>query len=898
MRTLSTYATLLEAGGEIVTASAPQARALRNWIGAERAARGAAVWPTPQILPLSAWLERAAARLDDRPALISRYAATRLWQQIVTDSAAGRGLINARAAAADAERAWQLCADWRIDPASIDPVTAEHAAFRGWLHDYHSRVRAPATIDRAELPRLLVARAAEVFAPDGAAAAAIGFHGFASLEPWRAALVDALRSHGRAPSELTLEAGPATLRRAESASPESELEFAADWLAARLAVEPGARLGLIVPDLATRAAAVARLLDDRLAPQLKAPGAIDARPYSLAAGRRLADDALVDGAFGVLALDAPTLDVLAFGRLLRSPYLDLAKRGSDGAAGALGARLDAALRELGARELPAAELLRRCRAGPDGAATIAASLEAVRRELAGPQRRSAAVWADAWPRALRAAGWPGPRARGARENETAHALYEAFASFAALGRVLPMLSAGEAHAELGALLAAIRFEVDSGEPALVVLDRHEDPGVPFDALWVAGLSADRFPVAAAPNPFLPLALQRAHGMPGATPEAALNAARAALAGWQRAAPSLVLSSARLDGELRLLRAGLLPTAAELDPPAKAEPRAEQVRQAARLERWHESSLPPLAPGIVVEGGVRSLELVSECAFKSAVYGRLDARPLERLVSGVPRRVRGQLMHAALAHFWGELGSHAALAALGAPGLAEAATRAVRAALLGFRHFLPRGRVLELERDWLERALIALAGVERERAPFTVVAREQSEALALGGYRLNLRLDRLDRLEDGSSIVIDYKSGKGTPKRWSGERPDMLQLALYAAFRPEAPAAVAIARLPLAIPKQDKFVGVAARAGLLPGVPAIEHARQRDVRGREWSSLLDEWRRVATELMRAYGAGSAAVDPADGACEHCDLQILCRIQERSLEHEGGADEDSDDGGVTP
>ena len=211
MRTLSTYTTLLEAGGEIVTATAPQARALRNWIGAERAARGAAVWPTPPILPLSAWLERAAARLDDRPALISPYAATRLWQQIVADSAAGRGLINARAAAADAERAWQLCAAWHIDPASIDAVTAEHAAFRAWLHDYRSRVRAPASIDRAGLPRLLVARAAEVFAPDGAAAAAIGFHGFASLEPWRAALVDALRSHGRAPSELTLEAGPATL---------------------------------------------------------------------------------------------------------------------------------------------------------------------------------------------------------------------------------------------------------------------------------------------------------------------------------------------------------------------------------------------------------------------------------------------------------------------------------------------------------------------------------------------------------------------------------------------------------------------------------------------------------------------------------------------------------------
>jgi ATP-dependent helicase/nuclease subunit B len=297
--------------------------------------------------------------------------------------------------------------------------------------------------------------------------------------------------------------------------------------------------------------------------------------------------------------------------------------------------------------------------------------------------------------------------------------------------------------------------------------------------------------------------------------------------------------------------------------------------------------------------VRNLELQSECAFRAAAEGRLGARPLETLVSGIPRRVRGQLVHAALAHFWGEVGSRAALARLDEAGLRLTVARAVAAAIGAFRHYLPRGRIALLEQSWLERALGALAAVELERAPFTVAAREHGEALTLAGFRLNVRLDRLDRLDDGGSIVIDYKSGRGTPRRWRGARPDVLQLALYAAFRAEPPVAVALARLPLAIEPRRKFTGVALREGLLPGIPAIERASQRELRGLDWQALLAEWRAAATQLMSDYGAGAAAVDPAERACERCALQILCRIQERALAPEDAApDDDEGTGGAAP
>lgn len=890
MHTLEPHAAFLDAGGEIVTASARQARVLTSRIGAQRARGGASAWPTPDIVPLGAWLERAAAALEDRPALLGQPAAARLWQQVVAASRAGERLISTRAAARDAERAWQLMAEFQVPAAALEAATAEQAAFRGWLRDYEGALAARDSIDRAQLPALLTGRAAEAFAPGSGRP--LGLHGFGAPTPARTALVAALAAAGRVTQELALEAEAPRERSLEAATPEAELELAADWLAARLAADPASRLGLIVPDLEARGAQVARLLDDRLAPALKAPGAVDARPYVLAAGARLAAEAIVAVAAGVLALAEETVDVLALGRLLRSPYLRLAggsRAPEEGASRA--ARLDVALRALGPRRLPARELVAVIRERRDAAPEVAATLEAVRAALGAGARRPAPEYADAWPRALRAAGWPGPRPLGAREERAARELYECFATFASLGRVLPPLAPSAARAELGELVANSSFEPEAGEPAVTVLGRHEDPGLPFDGLWVTGLTADRFPAAPAANPFLPLALQRRHGMPGATAEVALAAARSALAGWQRTSTELVLSSARLDGETRLLPAGLLPVAGAL-PAAPAQPaRAAIIRAAARLEPWLEGRLPALAAGSDVAGGVRVLDLESACPFQAAARGRLGAEPLESPVAGLSRKLRGMLMHAALAHYWTEVRTHAAHLALGADGRAARAEAAVEAAFRTHRGYRPRGALADLERRWLARALVAFGAVELEREPFEVLALEARRSIEVAGFGLALRLDRLDRVGD-ATVVIDYKTGYGVPARWTGPRPDVLQLALYAAAEAEPPAAVALARLPLALAARERFVGAAARDGLLPNVRGPAATRRRELKGRDWPGLLAEWQSAAADLMRAYAGGALAVDPTPDACEHCRLATLCRVAPFADGAPGAADADGE------
>src|SRR5690606_10446875 len=80
-------------------------------------------------------------------------------------------------------------------------------------------------------------------------------------------------------------------------------------------------------------------------------------------------------------------------------------------------------------------------------------------------------------------------------------------------------------------------------------------------------------------------------------------------------------------------------------------------------------------------------------------------------------------------------------------------------------------------------LQAWLGAELQRRPFHVQDLEREANWRHGALELNVRLDRIDRLDDGSLVVIDYKTGIGPidPKsHWMRERIVNLQLPFYAA----------------------------------------------------------------------------------------------------------------------
>jgi len=161
----------------------------------------------------------------------------------------------------------------------------------------------------------------------------------------------------------------------------------------------------------------------------------------------------------------------------------------------------------------------------------------------------------------------------------------------------------------------------------------------------------------------------------------------------------------------------------------------------------------------------------------------------------------------------------------------------------------------------------------------VEATEVDYVVSVAGLTLKLRLDRVDRLNDGSLLVIDYKTGVVSTKSWELPRPDDVQLPLYAGF---------------AVPQDQKLGGLVfakVRAGdmCFAGKVADAHATLDDslngtsglVRNALTPAQLADWKREIEQLARDFIAGRADVDPRDypNTCERCGLYTLCRVRER-------------------
>ena len=214
---------------------------------------------------------------------------------------------------------------------------------------------------------------------------------------------------------------------------------------------------------------------------------------------------------------------------------------------------------------------------------------------------------------------------------------------------------------------------------------------------------------------------------------------------------------------------------------------------------------------------------------------------------------------------------------------------------------------DLVTEWLN--------LERKRVEFYLARTELDVSRSIAGLTLDFRLDRIDRLIDGSLLVIDYKSGNASPKLWEMPRPDDVQLPLYAGFGLDAELRAAIAcEFGDAEGPEDSDAPAAplgglvfakvragelcfagrvgdARATLLP----VLAAGSALVKKRFSAEELMDWRDYIEQMARDFLDGWAEVDPRDypKTCERCDLQALCRVRENREEAEDDEEGDGDE-----
>ena len=72
-----------------------------------------------------------------------------------------------------------------------------------------------------------------------------------------------------------------------------------------------------------------------------------------------------------------------------------------------------------------------------------------------------------------------------------------------------------------------------------------------------------------------------------------------------------------------------------------------------------------------------------------------------------------------------------------------------------------------------RVLANWLDLEARRLPFSVAQVEKDQQWQRGALMLKLRLDRIDALDDGRKVIVDYKTGASAAKPepdWSRRRP--------------------------------------------------------------------------------------------------------------------------------
>jgi probable DNA repair protein len=809
----------------IITANALAAQQWELHLAADALARNERAWESPPLKAYAAWLEELwLEHAGDRGPALSPNQSLALWRRIVAESAESGDLIGHTGAAQWAAGAWSLLHRWQIDPASerAESQQVDYRAFLSWCRAYRAWLDGHGFVDRAEIEAALPSRVA--------ATARLVLADLDEPYPARESLLRELEARGATLETLAAPVSAGSRHAARLADAADELRAAFAWAAQRRSASLEARVAIVVPNAPRRGHEIERL----------AAGLPSAECWI--DGRTLADEPAIGAAVDALALAGAHASYATFGRWLRSPFF----------AGAADerfarARLDAELRaELrsqlsfraayrsGVAELLAARI-------PVAARALGAALDVV----GAVRRATPSRWAHVVTRFLTELQWQAPSTRAA--------LLTWQSTLDELARLTPIVGEISLDSALAELERLLERSTRAALPVrgVHVLARIEDVGPGYDAVWVTGFTDAAWPQPPHGNPLLPLALQRAHGMPYSSPRDAQERSARALDRLVRRSRELVIS-----WPARVYDYETEPSPAIRNWPTLSANEIETLTAAPPLRAAARESFADAAPPLKaarVPGGTGALGRQARCPLRSFYQDRLGARQLEPLAFGVPARLRGIAAHRAAESLLGDEPAQADFAAK----LGAVVPSVERALAKLFGRARPHLEALyELEAEQLERALAALLRADLTRAAFRVRSVEQRTTVTIGPLTFDVRSDRVDELADGTLAIVDYKTGeRATSGEWFGARLRDAQVPLYASQCTERVSAAVVARL---TPAEVRYFGFWPE-GCFPG-------RTTKAANSDTAAQLATWRAQLEVLAAELAVGDARlfVDDYDDA----------------------------------
>jgi len=863
----------LREGGLVVTASDRAARAVASAFHRARHAEGLTAWPAPNILDWQSFVRRAwEDRGADGRLLLNPAQEEALWFAIAGQDSSLASLLEGprhRLATLAMEAHELICSyapQFLRTPARA-AWQQDAAAFSGWLAAFDEACRAESLISSSRLPHELM----PLLKAGTAQRPPLLLAGFDRILPVQRSIFHAWGEWHEAPTS-----DPAGVIHFHEASDfPAELTACALWCSHHIADNPDARLLVVTQDAGTRRGEIERAF-------LRHAGAA----FEFSLGVPLSQVALARAAHLLLRwLDGP-LDEQEIDWLLSTGHAAATSQES--------AALQAYMRTLRRYGMERTQWTLTPFLGERSASELPAPwverITATQRLLAGFTRRpkSPLDWAELVPRLLEEIHFATARSLQSAEYQAVRRWQQVVESCGSLGFDGRRINWKDFLSQLGRALDETLFAPESRNAPIQIAGPAESAGLTADAVWFLGADEESWPSSGSTHPLLPIEIQREAGMPHATPQLDWELSEAISRRILASAREVHFSYAKQNETTEARPSRLIIQLAGEAQKLSADLKAPDAPTPLTVT-FEDRSRIPFPPG-KVKGGADVLTAQSQCPFKAFATARLAAQSWEPAEAGLTTMQRGNLLHAVLHSVWDGppegIHSHAELKKL--TGLeafvAGHVQRVLARELRPHQRELMPCRYLELEEQRLIKLVTEWLEYEATRVEFEVADTEVKRTVHLAGLTLDLRLDRVDQLKDGSLLVIDYKSGYVSPNAWELPRPEDVQLPLYAGFALEQDERLGGLVFASVLPGKVKFAGQVGdvTATLLAGLKGTSNL----IKNKLTDEQLNDWRKCIEQLAKDFVAGKSEVDPRDPGktCKRCGMQTLCRIQERDAQLE--------------
>tara|TARA_B110000483_G_scaffold70401_3_gene87932 strand:- start:27796 stop:30450 length:2655 start_codon:yes stop_codon:yes gene_type:complete len=827
---------------QVITANASIARELKTRL-LNRSDRDSGY--LARITDIDTWTEnRAIECLAESPLSMANYQQMlQLWEQVIEQDTRDFPDLQASVLAPQAHRAWLHMLRWQVDQGELGELEEYNDLKLGsWCKSFEERLK---TLGLSQSDLVLTQLLASEDAQNEALLYISSGDSLAPLQQYyfEAAFKQVQHEIWRDQDSVAKNSSS----QAQFANQELELQAAANWAKSiALANNNGSKIAIICTDSSVETSAVRRLssyLSSTFSPTTE---------LRICFPRRASDSGILDSALRLLELNRERLTRADCRALIRSPFwgnypTDIEQR----------SLWETKLCSLEQKYLQPRDLLNTARTtatnlGLDRQDTLVQCLaEAQKHAAENDSEQSLQYWAEQFSQQLSALGWPGQRPMGPAQSNLVELWNDLLTELVSLGAIMEKISCSGALRLLRRLVQAASIRADKPAVGINMLNTIES-AVGYAHIWLLGADSDHWPSMVRPDPLIPIQLQIQYLMPRCRPEQERDFCLNLFEQLRGNCRQLVFSIAQNDTDSIVEFSPLLTSYPELNPESYASELSStdnKIEDTGHQWHWIDCSSGPALEitDEITKGGSSLFNLMAASPFNAFVTLRLNAKPLPEAYLGIGPHHRGNILHGCLDQIWANLENSETLANTSEQELSSLVDKITTEELLAWQ-----SKNFNLDLSYFEQlkhsfcaVLVQWLNFERSRTAFAVEAREQELHARVGDLNLRLRIDRIDQLEEGSKLLIDYKSGASASDRdLLSSPPTAAQLPLYAISLNTPLAGLAFA---IVVSGNTLLKGISSDSGIRSLKP-IE----------DWTAQMDQWKQDLTALALAYGSGDSRV----------------------------------------